>query len=105
MDAEEMAEDLAARGLCGVMATALVGAGVPAPVAAVLAERACKPAVDAAIDKVEETKKKGKRKVSAYAKEFGRQYRELRKQHPRMSHGQITKKAHTAAKKKIKSQR
>ena len=103
MDAEEMAEDLAARGLCGVMATALVGAGVPAPVAAVLAEKACKPAVDLAIDKVEETKQKGKRKVSAYGKEFGRQYQIARKQHPRMKHSQITKKAHTAAKKKFKA--
>jgi len=40
-----------------------------------------------------------KRKVSAYSREFGRQYRALRKKHPRMSHGQITKKAHAATRK------
>ena len=42
---------------------------------------------------------KPKRKVSAYSREFGRQYRALRKKHPRMSHGQITKKAHAATRK------
>ena len=40
-----------------------------------------------------------KRKVSAYSREFGRQYRAMRKKHPRMSHGAITKKAHAATRK------
>jgi hypothetical protein len=40
-----------------------------------------------------------KRKVSAYSREFGRQYRALRKKHPRMGHGTITKKAHAATRK------
>lgn len=102
-DAEDLAEDLAARGLCGVMATALTGAGVPPPVAAVLAERACVPAVQAGQREVEKQKQKGKRKVTAYAREFGRQYRLMRSKHPRMTHRQITKKAHVEARKKFKA--
>ena len=44
-----------------------------------------------------------KRKVSAYSREFGRQYRAMRKKHPRMSHGAITKKAHIATRRIRKS--
>lgn len=52
-----------------------------------------------ALKQVEVLDKPKKRKVSAYSREFGRQYRALRKKHPRMSHGEITKKAHAATRK------
>lgn len=99
----QLEESLTAKGLCGVMAAQLVSAGVPMTVAQQLAQRACEPAVAAGKREVEKQKAKGKRKVSAYAKEFGRQYRLLRSKHPRMSHGQITKKSHIAAKRRFKA--
>lgn len=40
-----------------------------------------------------------KRKVSAYQKEFGRQYKKLKRAHPRTSAKQLMKKAHRATKK------
>ena len=49
-----------------------------------------------------ELAKPKKRKVSKYARTFGRMYRVERAKHPRMSHGQITKLAHKAAKKALK---
>ena len=45
---------------------------------------------------------KKKRRASKYNKEFAKQYKALRKKHPRMTHGQITSKAHKASKKALK---
>tara|TARA_Y100001973_G_scaffold2536_1_gene3854 strand:+ start:2710 stop:2967 length:258 start_codon:yes stop_codon:yes gene_type:complete len=47
-------------------------------------------------------KAKKKRRPSKYNKEFAKQYKAMRKKHPRMTHGQITSKAHKAAKKALK---
>lgn len=44
------------------------------------------------------TKKKA-RKVSAYSKRYGAEFRKLKKKHPRMSFASLSKKAHRAAKK------
>lgn len=43
---------------------------------------------------------KRKRKASAYAKRYGRIYKGLKKKHPRMSFGALSKKAHREARKK-----
>ena len=42
-------------------------------------------------------RKKPKRKASAYSKRYGAAYRKLKKQHPRMSFGSLSKKAHKEA--------
>jgi len=42
---------------------------------------------------------KAKRKVSGYQKEFGRQYKKLKKAHPRTSPQMLMKKAHRLTKK------
>ena len=42
------------------------------------------------------------RKVSAYSKEYGRQYKRLKAKHPRMSFGALSKKAHAATRKAMK---
>ena len=44
-------------------------------------------------------KRRSKRKPSAYSKRYGAAYRKLKKQHPRMSFGSLSKKAHKEAKK------
>jgi len=41
--------------------------------------------------------KKGKRKPSAYSKRYGTAYKRLKKKHPRMSFGSLSKKAHKEA--------
>lgn len=45
---------------------------------------------------------KKKRKVSKYQKEFGRQFKKLKKKHPRTSPKMLMKKAHRATKKVMK---
>jgi len=42
----------------------------------------------------------GKRMPSAYSKAFGVIYKQLKKKHPRASFGSLSKKAHTATRKK-----
>lgn len=49
--------------------------------------------------------KGGVRKVSAYQKEVGRQMKRLKKLHPRTKMSALMKKAHTAAKRKMKKKR
>jgi len=44
-------------------------------------------------------KKKAPRKVSAYAKAYGKHYTALKKKHPRSSFGALSKKAHAATRK------
>ena len=47
-----------------------------------------------------ESRKKKTRKVSAYSKRYGRIYKELKRKHPRMSFGALSKKAHKEARKR-----
>jgi len=42
------------------------------------------------------------RKVSAYSKRYGREYKRLKAKHPRMKFGALSKKAHAATRKAIK---
>ena len=53
--------------------------------------------VDTAVKVVKKT-----RKAHKYNKEYARQYAAQRKKHPRMTHLQITKKAHVATRKALK---
>jgi hypothetical protein len=43
---------------------------------------------------------KRKRKASAYSKRYGAIYKRLKKKHPRMSFGSLSKKAHKEARRK-----
>jgi len=45
-------------------------------------------------------KPKAKRKASAYNKRYAREYKRLKKKHPRTSFGKLAKMAHRAARKK-----
>jgi len=45
-------------------------------------------------------KPKAKRKASAYNKRYAREYRRLKKKHPRTSFAGLAKKAHKAARRK-----
>ena len=45
----------------------------------------------------EKAKKRSKRKPTAYQKRYGAAYKKLKKQHPRMSFGSLSKKAHRKA--------
>ena len=47
-------------------------------------------------------KKKKRRKASAYSKRYGVEYKRLKKKHPRMSFGALSKKAHKATKRAMK---
>ena len=47
-------------------------------------------------------RKKKARKVSAYSKRYGREYKRLKAKHPRASFGSLSKKAHAATRKAIK---
>lgn len=55
---------------------------------------------EGAVEKARVTKTK--RKVSAYQKMYGKMYKKLKKAHPRMKFGQLSKKAHKATKKEMK---
>ena len=46
--------------------------------------------------------KKAPRKVSAYHRRYGREYKRLKAKHPRMKFGSLSKKAHAATKKAMK---
>ena len=47
-------------------------------------------------------KKKKTRKVSAYSRRYGAEYKRLKKKHPRMKFGSLSKKAHAATRKAMK---
>lgn len=47
-------------------------------------------------------KKKKARKVSAYSKRYGAEYKRLKGKHPRMSFGALSKKAHAATRKAMR---
>ena len=46
--------------------------------------------------------KKAPRKVSAYSRRYGVEYKRLKAKHPRMSFGALSKKAHAATRKAMK---
>ena len=62
--------------------------GVPATAAKEVGDAVGKPA-----------ERKVKRKASAYAKRYGREFKRLKKKHPRMAFKALAKKAHKAARK------
>jgi hypothetical protein len=47
-------------------------------------------------------KAKKSRKVSAYCRRYGAEYKRLKKKHPRMKFGALSKKAHAATRKAMK---
>jgi len=47
-------------------------------------------------------KKKKTRKVSAYSRRYGVEYKRLKRKHPRMKFGALSKKAHAATRKAMK---
>lgn len=47
-------------------------------------------------------KKKKARKVSAYSKRYGAEYKRLKAKHPRMKFGALSKKAHAATRKAMR---
>ena len=55
---------------------------------------------DITSDRGESAPKKRKRKASAYSKRYGAIYKRLKKKHPRMSFGSLSKKAHREARRK-----
>tara|TARA_Y100001938_G_C8025460_1_gene397749 strand:+ start:861 stop:1139 length:279 start_codon:yes stop_codon:yes gene_type:complete len=61
------------------------------------------PPVQQAEDRVVRTvKKKAKKKVSKYQREFGKQLKQLKKKHPRTAVKNLMKKAHKLTKKIVK---
>lgn len=48
------------------------------------------------------TPTKAKRKVSAYQKKYGQMYKKLKRKHPRMKFGVLSKKAHALTRKEMK---
>ncbi len=47
-------------------------------------------------------KAKKTRKVSAYSRRYGAEYKRLKKKHPRMKFGALSKKAHAATRRSMK---
>ena len=47
-------------------------------------------------------KAKKTRKVSAYSRRYGAEYKRLKRKHPRMKFGALSKKAHAATRKAMK---
>jgi len=70
-------------------------AGYAAGVANLHGESATEP-----IDLGQRPAAKKKRKASAYSKRYGAAYKRLKKKHPRMSFGALSKKAHKEARRK-----
>lgn len=81
---------------CDIIRGLLLASGVSQPTADAIAESAPVVALN------EQAKKKVKRKVSKYQKEFGRQLKALKKKHPRTKVQNLMKRAHRATKKRLK---
>lgn len=81
---------------CDIIRGVLLASGVSQRTADAIAESAPVVALN------EQAKKKVKRKVSKYQKEFGRQLKALKKKHPRTSVQNLMKRAHRATRKIIK---
>jgi len=95
-------ESLAAKAMCGVMERALIAEGVPPAVAKAMAEKACEPTVTAVAKKAGRAARKGRKKVSKYNAEFGRQLKRLKTKHSRTPVAQLMKRAHNATKRALK---
>jgi len=81
---------------CDIIRGVLLASGVSPPTADAIAESAPVVALN------EQAKKKVKRKVSKYQKEFGRQLKALKKKHPRTNVQNLMKRAHRATRKIMK---
>ena len=82
---------------CDIIRGLLLASGrVPEPVADLVANSAPVEALDATV------KKKAKRKVSKYQREFGKVLKQLKRKHPRTSVQNLMKKAHRETKKRLK---
>ena len=99
-------ETIAAKALCGVMERALIAEGISPPIAKILAERACQPAVEAGVATVRQgTKKvvrKTRKKVSKYNREFGKQLKKLKAKHKRTPVSKLMGRAHSATRRALK---
>ena len=99
-------ETIAAKALCGVIERALIAEGVAPPIAKILAERACQPAVEAGARKVTAAGRKavrsGRRKVSKYNREFGKQLKRLKAKHKRTPVSGLMARAHAATRRALK---
>lgn len=78
---------------CLAIRAVLEAAGMPYEAAAEVGDRIGKPLQRKVVKKV-------KRKASAYNKRYAREYRKLKKKHPRMKFSSLAKKAHKAARRK-----
>jgi len=78
---------------CLAIRAVLEAAGTPYETAAAIGDAVGKP-----LDK--RVRKVVKRKASAYNKRYAREYKRLKKKHPRTSFGALAKKAHKAARRK-----
>jgi len=58
------------------------------------------PSTEHMIEVIKPRKTKKKRKASAYNKRYAKEYRRLKKKHPRTSFAALAKKAHKAARRK-----
>ena len=79
-----MAESRISAALCGVMEQALIEKGVSPDLARMLASRACEPVVDKSVSVAKKTARSGKKKVSKYAKEWGKQLKKLKSRSRKM---------------------
>jgi len=95
-------ESLAAQALCGIMERTLIAEGVNPTVARALAEKACKPAVTAVAGKAAKTVRKGRKKVSKYNRQFGKELKKLKAKHKRTPVSQLMARAHRATKRALK---
>jgi len=92
-------DDMVASALCGVMERALIAEGIAPAIAKQLSQRACHPVVGGATRAVA---KRGKKVVSKYNKELGKQLKKLKAKHPRTAISGLMKRAHKATKRALK---
>lgn len=86
---------------CNVLRSLLIDRGM-SPALAMTIGSALEPVEDAAVDAAKGVVKKTKRKVSKYAREYGKAYKMLKKKHPRSKHQTLVKRAHAVAKRTVK---
>ena len=89
--------------LCQMLEETLLKSGLSPEIAKTLSKAGCesliKPTGSRVRSKVKSKLTKGKRKVSAYQREVGRQLKALKRKHPRTKVTSLMKKAHRNAKK------
>lgn len=89
--------------LCQMLEETLLKSGLSPEIAKTLSKAGCeslvKPTGQRVRSRINKKIQKGKRKVSAYQKEVGRQLKALKKKHPRTDVTKLMKKAHRNARK------